>query len=197
MVMVLTLTQAGVSGQVDFTHYRSVLAQAAADLVNTLGSESETEFMGTPEEVIGFLREHEFGPPYDVTEADIRALHRLRARLKAVFAAPEHEAAELLNRLLKETDARPHLTDHDGSWHFHYVPLDAPIAERVGAATAMALASVIAEFGSERLGSCAADNCGDVFVDMSRNRSRRYCDENCASRTNVAAYRRRQKAEAD
>lgn len=192
MVTVLTLAEVGVSGQVDFTHYRSVLAQAGADLVNTWGSESGTEFMGTAQQVVDFLKTHEFGPPYDVTEVDIRDLHRLRGRLKKAFTLPEQEAADILNELLQETDARPHLTDHDGSWHFHYVPVDAPIAQRVGAATAMALASVIAEFGSERLGTCAADNCGDVFVDMSRNRSRRYCDDNCASRTNVAAYRRRQ-----
>ena len=196
MVTVLTLAQAGVSGQVDFTHYRSSLAQAAADLVNTLGSVTGKEFLGSPEEVIGFLEAHDLGPPYEVTEADVASLHRLRERLKAVFTAPEEQAAGILNELLHETDAQPYLTDHDGSWHFHYVPADAPIAQRVGASTAMALASVIAEFGSERLGTCAADNCGDVFVDMSRNRSRRYCDDNCASRTNVAAYRRRQQTGA-
>ena len=191
--MVLTLAQAGVSSQVDFTHYRSALAQAAADLVNTKGAVSGKEFMGTTEAVGAFLERHEFGPPYDITESDVRALHRLRARLKAVFSATEREAAQLLNELLEETRARPQLTDHDGAWHFHYVPNDAPVADRVGAATAMALASVIAEFGADRLGTCSADRCADVFVDVSRNRSRRYCDDNCASRMNVAAYRRRQK----
>lgn len=178
----------------DFTHYTSALAQTAADLVNTKGSETGTEFMGTPEEVVRFLKDHEFAPPHDVDEGDVRALHRLRERLKDVFSAPEKGAARLLNELLQETDARPQLTDHDGPWHFHYVPDGAPVAERVGAATAMALAAVIAEFGADRLGTCSADRCADVFVDVSRNRSRRYCDENCASRMNVAAFRRRQKA---
>ena len=177
----------------DFTHYRSALTRAAADLVNTKGAVSGKEFMGTPAAAVRFLDEHEFGRPRDITESDVRALHHLRERLKAVFSASDREAAHLLNELLEETNARPQLTDHDGAWHFHYVPHDAPVAERVGAATAMALASVIAEFGADRLGTCSADRCADVFVDVSRNRSRRYCDENCASRMNVAAYRRRQR----
>ena len=58
----------------------------------------------------------------------------------------------------------------------------------------MALATVLAEHGFSRFGVCHADDCADVFVDMSRNRSRRYCNDVCSTRTNVAAYRRRAKA---
>ena len=55
---------------------------------------------------------------------------------------------------------------------------------------------VAAEFG--RLARCAADRCDDVLVDLSKNRSRRFCDTSCANRTNVAAYRaRRAEARAD
>jgi predicted RNA-binding Zn ribbon-like protein len=60
----------------------------------------------------------------------------------------------------------------------------------------MALAVVVAEYGNDRLGICQADRCEDVYVDTSRNRSRRYCDDACASRMNVAAYRTRQKLQA-
>jgi predicted RNA-binding Zn ribbon-like protein len=46
-----------------------------------------------------------------------------------------------------------------------------------------------------RLRVCAADDCDAVLVDLSRNRSRRYCDTgNCGNRTNVAAYRARRVA---
>ena len=48
--------------------------------------------------------------------------------------------------------------------------------------------------GWQRLGVCSAEGCDDVYVDTSRNASRRYCSNTCASRSTVAAYRARQKA---
>ena len=46
--------------------------------------------------------------------------------------------------------------------------------------------------GAARLRGCAAPGCDGVFVDLSRNRSRRYCDTgNCGNRVHVAAYRAR------
>ena len=44
----------------------------------------------------------------------------------------------------------------------------------------------------DRLRVCAADDCDDVLVDLSKNRSRRFCEAGCGNRANVAAYRARQ-----
>jgi predicted RNA-binding Zn ribbon-like protein len=42
---------------------------------------------------------------------------------------------------------------------------------------------------------CEAPDCQAVLVDLSRNRSRRFCDvNNCANRAHVAAYRARRAA---
>lgn len=176
----------------DFTHYSDQCMQAAADLVNTRGHPSGNEYMATPEEAERFLRDHHFSGVGTVTEEDLAELHRARARLEEVFYAPdEATAARLVNDLLREYEVQPHLTDHDGRWHFHYTPDDTPVGRRVATDVTMGLAALIAEFGFERLGICAAHDCGDVFVDMSRNKSRRYCNDVCSSRTNVAAYRAR------
>ena len=44
----------------------------------------------------------------------------------------------------------------------------------------------------DRLHSCAAEDCDDVVLDLTRNRSKRFCDTgNCANRTHVKAYRAR------
>ena len=43
------------------------------------------------------------------------------------------------------------------------------------------------------IGRCQARGCARLFVDQSRNRSRRFCGNTCASRTTVAAYRARQR----
>ncbi|WP_189106053.1 CGNR zinc finger domain-containing protein [Streptomyces camponoticapitis] len=39
------------------------------------------------------------------------------------------------------------------------------------------------------MGRCAAAGCGNHFADQSRDRTRRFCSNACASRTTVAAYR--------
>jgi predicted RNA-binding Zn ribbon-like protein len=56
----------------------------------------------------------------------------------------------------------------------------------------MAFTEVIRSKQLDRLRVCAADHCEDVHVDLSKNRSRRFCSVACANRTNVAAYRVRQ-----
>src|SRR6478752_6012495 len=47
-----------------------------------------------------------------------------------------------------------------------------------------------------RLRVCEAADCDDVVVDLSRNRSRRFCEGGCAARAHTAAYRARRAARA-
>ena len=59
----------------------------------------------------------------------------------------------------------------------------------------MAFVDVIRSDEHERIRTCAADDCDAVLVDLSRNRSKRYCDVgNCGNRMNVNAYRARRAA---
>jgi predicted RNA-binding Zn ribbon-like protein len=56
----------------------------------------------------------------------------------------------------------------------------------------MSLADLIRAGELRRLKTCAAPDCGAVLVDLSRNRSRMFCDTgNCGNRQHVAAYRSR------
>ena len=75
--------------------------------------------------------------------------------------------------------------------HLHFTPSDAPLARRLGAEMAVAVAIVIRDGGIERLRRCAAPGCGRALVDLTKNQSRRYCDAQCANRVHVAAYRKR------
>ena len=180
----------------DFTHYSDQCMQSAADLVNTRGHPSGNEYMGTPELAKEFLLGHDFSGITRVSADDLAELHSVRGRLEEVFyARDEATATGLINDLLEEYEVKPSLTDHDGRWHLHYAPEDSPVGRRVSAAVVMGLAALIADYGFDRFGICAADNCGDVFVDMSRNKSRRFCNDVCSSRTNVAAHRARARAE--
>ena len=91
---------------------------------------------------------------------------------------------------------RPRLTDHDGyDWHIHYFTPGASLADHLALDCGMALAQVIAAGETERLRRCEAPDCDQVLVDLSRNRSKRYCDaRTCGNRLHVAAYRERQRA---
>lgn len=180
----------------DFTHYSDQSMQAAADLVNTRGHPSGKEFMGTPDQAEEFLLAHHFSVIAKLTTKDLEELRSVRGRLEEVFYAPdERSATTLINDLLEEYEVRPYLTAHDGRWHFHYAPDDTAVGRRVASDVVMGMAGLVAEYGFDRFGVCAANGCYDVFVDTSRNKSRRYCNEGCSSRTNVAAHRARAKAE--
>jgi predicted RNA-binding Zn ribbon-like protein len=56
---------------------------------------------------------------------------------------------------------------------------------------AMAFVDVVRQKELDRLRVCDAEDCRDVLVDLSKNRSRRYCSTACSNRVNVAAFRAR------
>ena len=181
----------------EFTSYADWSVRTAVDLVNSLDAVTGAEDLATVEDLRRFLQEHQVEAPGRLSARDVREVRLVRAQLRSVFeAADQDHRAELLNGLLARARTLPQLTDHDGDWHFHYVPSGVPVARRLAATAGMALAVVAAEYGHDRLGICLADRCRDVYVDTSRNHSRRYCDDACASRMNVAAFRARQKLRA-
>lgn len=181
----------------DFDHYTDPGVGVAVNLANSLGWPSGTEHLRTPADVVELLDAQGIEGYGTVEEPDLEALRKLRPELRAIFEAPDEKtAAARINALLARSGAAPQMTDHDGKWHLHYAAEDAPFVDRITAMAAMALASVIVNWGWERLGVCDADECADVFVDTSRNKSRRYCAPSCSTRMNVAAYRARHKERA-
>jgi predicted RNA-binding Zn ribbon-like protein len=107
----------------------------------------------------------------------------------------EDQAVTLVNALLRDARALPQLLKHDGwEYHIHATSPEAPLADRMAVDAAMAFADLI-RFGElGRLRYCAAADCDNVLVDLSKNRSRRFCSLTCANRVNVAAYRSRRSA---
>ena len=60
-----------------------------------------------------------------------------------------------------------------------------------GADLTLAVSDVVRGDEMSRLSVCADQNCGGVVLDLTRNRSRRFCSTTCANRSAVAAYRAR------
>jgi predicted RNA-binding Zn ribbon-like protein len=131
----------------------------------------------------------------DRDENELALVRALRARIEAMWVMGKDDAAAFVNALLAESRALPQLVKH-GTWdyHLHATSPEAPLAERMAAEEAMAFADVIRAGELDRLRMCAADHCDNVLVDLSKNRSRRFCSTACANRVNVAAYRARRAA---
>jgi predicted RNA-binding Zn ribbon-like protein len=135
------------------------------------------------------------GTPLYLTPAETARAADTAELVRAVAVAEsQSDVLTRLNELLQLARPRPYATDHDGELHLHYARPDAPALEQLTTTVAMGLSQVVVQHGWQRLGVCSAEGCDDVYVDTSRNASRRYCSNTCASRSTVAAYRARQKA---
>jgi predicted RNA-binding Zn ribbon-like protein len=101
---------------------------------------------------------------------------------------------DIVNQVLRDRRALPQLVKHDQwDYHIHATDAEAPLADRMAVEAAMAMADVIRIDELSRLRVCGGDDCEDVYVDLSKNRSRRFCDATCGNRANVAAYRARRR----
>lgn len=182
----------------DFSHYTDEPVALAVELVNTYEVFADEEHLRTPADVETFLRTHTHewdGLDVVVTDQDLARLREVRNRLRsAITSGDMATSARLLNEILEAANARPRVSVHDGHpAHLHFEALDAPPVDWLAAVTAMGLGVVLVEEGLDRFGVCGSSTCDDVFVDTSRNKSRRHCSDTCTTRENVAAYRRRQR----
>jgi len=131
------------------------------------------------------------------TPRDLDLVREYRARLDSIVttceAGDESSAIEQINALLAQTGASPQIAAHDGRGpHLHVSRPTAPLANRMAAHFAMGLAWLVVAGEASRIRTCESPTCNEVFVDFSRNRSRRYCDSRtCGNRLHVAAYRAR------
>ncbi len=144
-----------------------------------------------------FLDERDISGARAGDDDELASMERLRHRLRDVFElasnGDQNGVVGAVNSLIADVRAVPRLVEHDGlPPHLHYAPSDAPLDERLGAEIGVSLAIVVRDGGIDRLRMCASPDCNDVLVDLSKNRSRRYCSTQCANRQHVAAYRQRQ-----
>jgi len=174
----------------NYDTYGSSAVELAIDLANAE--------LDPPGGVETFLTSHDewftTGTAFELSARDSAKAAETAALVRAVaVAGSQEEVLERLNELLALARPRPYATDHDGELHLHYAAADAPALEQLTTTVAMGLSQVVVQHGWQRLGVCSAEHCDNVYVDTSRNASRRYCSNTCASRSTVAAYRARQK----
>jgi predicted RNA-binding Zn ribbon-like protein len=174
-----------------FAHDTEVALAAAAGLVNT--GRGDEDLLPDVAALDRFVESEGFTGTRARDQAELDAVRALRPLLARVWELSVDDAVILVNDLLREARALPQLVKHDGwGYHLHATSPDAPLADRLAVEAAMAFTDVIRSGELERLRRCAAADCDNVHVDLSKNRSRRFCGTTCANRVNVAAYRSRQ-----
>jgi predicted RNA-binding Zn ribbon-like protein len=128
----------------------------------------------------------------DRDQAELDAVRETRELLRDIWVLDRDDAVDAVNRMLREARAVPHLVRHDDyDWHIHATEPDAPLAERIRVEAAMGLIDVIRMDETRRLRVCGADDCDGLFLDLSRNGSKRFCSVRCGNRVNMTAFRAR------
>jgi predicted RNA-binding Zn ribbon-like protein len=172
-------------------HDTEASLQAAVDLVN---SASEPDTLTGTAEVDAWYVKHGYTGRRDRDDAELADLRALRPVLRDLLTAGRDRAAELTNAMLAEAQAVPQLVRHgDMDWHLHAVSPAEPLVRRVLVETAMAMADLVRGDEMSRLAICTDATCDGIVLDLTRNRSRRFCSTACANRNAVAAYRARRK----
>ncbi|MDP3970037.1 MAG: CGNR zinc finger domain-containing protein [Nocardioides sp.] len=172
-----------------FTHDAQASLRTVAALVN---SRLDEDSLTTLADLDAFCAQWEVSGRRDRDGAELAAVRDLRPRLAGLWLAEEEVLVEGVNALLREGDALPQLVRHDGwDWHLHAHRSDAPLAMRLAVEAAMALVDVVRGGERDRLSVCAAEDCEALVVDLSRNRSRKFCEAGCGNRLAAQAYRAR------
>ncbi|MFF4647632.1 CGNR zinc finger domain-containing protein [Streptomyces sp. NPDC001389] len=196
-----------------FDSHVALLLDHAAALVNAL---TDGEARGRPyaaprgaelPSAVDTAVSHSAGSlPRAIDAAQAEYLAATARSMREVFEAVQDDrpddAATTVNRLLRDSGARPRLdrtADGGGGgeapWQLHFHGADDSFAADHSAACATGLALAVAGSLTGRLGVCRADRCDRVYVDTSRNAARQFCSTACQNRTKAAAFRARKGAE--
>ncbi|RYE79738.1 MAG: zf-CGNR multi-domain protein [Myxococcales bacterium] len=173
-----------------YAHDTEEALTAATWLVNSAGPPDE---LTTVEALQAFLDDFGYSGRRDGDTAELAAVRAIRPHLRALLLAERDEAVSLVNTTLARATAVPRLVRHDHlDWHIHAIDDESPLAERMQVETAMAMIDVIRADDHSRISVCADETCEGVVLDLSRNRSKKFCSTTCGNRNAVAAYRARQ-----
>lgn len=175
-----------------FAHDTEVALRAAAALVNT--EEQAGDRLSSVEDLDRFVAKWGWTGSRRRDAGELEQVRAMRSRLRGLWELDADGVVTEVNAILRHSHAMPQLVRHDEwDYHLHATLPEASLADRIVVEAAMAFVDVVRQGELDRLRVCDADDCDDVVVDLSKNRSRRYCSATCSSRVNVAAFRARQR----
>ncbi len=173
-----------------FTDDTATMLHAAVALVNS--GVVGTDTLTTVEHLDRWYEQYLHTRHRAEGDDEVESVRAIRPVLYELLSAERDHAAMLVNDLLAEAGTVPQLVRHgEWDWHLHGVSSDVAPATRVVVDTAMAMIDVVRDDEMSRLGICADEHCVGIVLDLSRNRSKRFCSTACGNRNAVAAYRAR------
>lgn len=176
-----------------YAHDTEESLTASTWLANSAGPPEQLE---SPADLKTFLDGFNYSGRRDGTATELAQVKAIRPRLRELLLSERDESVGLVNSILLEANALPQLVRHDTfDWHIHAIADDQPLADRMLVEAAMAMVDVIRAEDHSRLSVCADESCESVVLDLSRNRSKKFCSTTCGNRNAVAAYRARQAAD--
>ena len=134
--------------------------------------------------------------PREAKRVHARAIEFREAFFRILDALGKGEATTagdraILDREVTEALAHQRLVPHDGHFDWEIVE-DESRMDRILWILAADAADLLASEQLERVKKCCGDHCEWVFVDESRNRSRRWCEmSDCGNRAKQRRYQRR------
>ena len=149
-------------------------------------------------ELLGSARARKLRSEAHARPADaVAALDRIRALREAIYrvfsaiAFADEPAPEDLARIQAEAaDAasrRRIVRGTDGQFQYEWP--DSTELEQLAWPVAVSAADLLVSGDHARIKECATDNCNWLFIDSSRNRSRRWCDmKDCGNRAKARRH---------
>jgi len=176
-----------------FANDTDLCLRSAVELVN---SAAAPDSLTSIDDLDGIFDRYGYTGRHDRSDAELQQVRAIRGELRDLLLGDPETTVALINSTLGRYSSVPRLVRHDAiDWHLHAVDDFAPLAHRMLVETAMAMIDVIRADETSRLTTCADDECDGIVLDLSRNRSRRYCSTTCGNRNAVAAYRARRAAD--
>lgn len=154
------------------------------DLCNTLTPVGD--LLDTPEDVAEWLTQGGFARPDDPCKRDLKRVRTLRDSLRTAFI--DHDVAQVAQVVSVWLNAAP------GRLAVDPVSMETSFCTNVTTCECVFVPVVLdaidlARGGLDRIRVCASEKCGMLYLDVSRNRSRRWCSmDRCGSRAKAHAY---------
>ena len=120
------------------------------------------------------------------------AMYRLFLALSE-DASPRDSDLNILNEALSEAMAQAHIVHAEDGFRWDWVGKENALARPLWPVVRSA-ADLLTSVELSRVRVCAADDCGWLFLDTSKNRSRRWCDmETCGNRAKARKHYERKR----
>jgi predicted RNA-binding Zn ribbon-like protein len=168
---------------------------ATVELVNTA---EEPDTLTTLDQLDAFYDRHGYTGRRDRGADELARVRALRPVLRRLLTtADPDEVTTLVNELLDVYPTRVRLVSHGPlGRHLHVADDDSPWPSRICVEAAVAVSEVLVADELSRFGVCADDGCEGIVLDLSRNRSRRFCSTACGNRHAAAEYRARRREQS-